>query len=179
MHLNLLRQLIFQIVLQELTFRKKKTTAFVLGTVNYRGQQSLGGRTKGPSKYNEKFPELYDALQDLIETYHPDFSYTTIQVNKNVKSLPHIDMNNVGPSYIIGLGDYDGGDLVIEGFPYNIKNRWKRFDGRDAHWVEPYIGTRYSIVYFTHTFKPPHPSYQGIKITKKGIYKKGKMIKEF
>ncbi len=35
-----------------------KSTAFVLGDVNYRGQKSLGGATRGPSRWNKKFPEL-------------------------------------------------------------------------------------------------------------------------
>ena len=35
---------------------------FVLGTVNYRGQKFLQGKTQGPSKYNKKFSKLYDLI---------------------------------------------------------------------------------------------------------------------
>ena len=92
----------------------KPSEAFALGSVNYRGQKSLGGLTRGPSRWNKKFPELYSLVTKLIKLYKPDFEYTTIQVNKSIQSEPHIDKNNVGPSYIIALGDFTGGDLVID-----------------------------------------------------------------
>jgi hypothetical protein len=147
--------------------------AFALGQVNYRGQKSVGGRTKGPSRWNRKFPKLYRLVKKLIAYCHPDFKYTTIQVNKNLMCKPHVDKNNMGDSYIIAFGDFTGGELSIDtqsipgitsveenysnaiGESFNIKNRWKRFDGRQIHWVEPFEGERYSLVFFTHTFKPP------------------------
>ena len=40
----------------------------------------------------------------------PDFRYTTIQFNKNYATKKmHVDGNNEGPSYIVGVGDYTGG----------------------------------------------------------------------
>lgn len=157
----------------------KGIEAFALGDVNYRGQAILDYKTKGPSKYNKKFPLLYNALNKLIKEYDQDFKFTTIQVNKNVMSRPHIDKNNVGPSCIIGLGDYEYGKLVIEGKEYNIKNRFKKFDGRLGHWITPFKGTRYSIIYFNHTFKPPCPSLRGIEVKKNGLYKNGELIKKY
>ena len=158
----------------------KNIEAFCLGEVNYRGQKLLNYKTKGPSRYNKKFKVLFEKLKKLIKYYKPDFEYTTIQVNKNVFCNPHVDKNNVGPSYIIALGDFIGGDLVVEGKTYNIKNKWKKFDGRRAHWITPFKGTRYSLVFFTHTFKPPHPSVRSIKVTKKCIYNKyGEIIKSW
>ena len=156
-----------------------KIEAFVLGTVNYRGQKSLQYRTRGPSKNNDKFPHLFKVLTDFIKRYKPHFKYTTIQVNMNVLSPPHVDKNNVGPSYIIALGDFKGGDLVIEGESTSILNNWKRFDGTNGHWVTPFSGTRYSLVYFTHTFKPPHPSLRYIEVKEDGLYKKGELIKRY
>ena len=152
----------------------KNTLGFVLGDVNYRNEKK-----RGPSRWNSKFPELFKLLKYFISLYHPSFEYTTIQVNKTTECKPHIDKNNVGVSYIIGLGSYTGGELNIEGNSFNIKNRWKKFDGTKAHWVEPFKGDRYSIVYFTHTFKPPSSSLRGLSISKKGIRKQGKYIKLF
>ena len=121
-----------------------------------------------------------EALKKFIAEKKPDFQYTTIQVNKNVFCNPHVDKNNVGPSYIIALGDFTGGELVVEGTEFNIKNRWKKFDGRRAHWINPFKGTRYSLVFFTHTFKPPHPSVRSITVTKSHIYNKhGEIIKSW
>jgi hypothetical protein len=157
----------------------KPIEAFVLGDVNYRGQLKLGGKTRGPSRYNRKFPELLKALKNLIAHHHPNFKYTTIQLNKNVLSPPHIDKNNVGPSYIIGLGEYTGGELSIEGRKFSIKNKWKFFDGNKGHWTEPFKGTRYSIVFFTHTFKPPNAKLRHVKITKRGMYNKNELLRTF
>lgn len=158
---------------------EKGIEAFVLGDVNYRGQAFLDYKTRGPSKYNKKFPVLFKSIKKMMKAYDPDFNFTTIQVNKNVLSPPHVDKNNVGPSYIIALGEYNGGKLVIEGKEYNIKNRFKKFDGTFGHWVTPFDGTRYSLVFFTHTFKPPSATLKNIEITKDGLYKKGELIKKY
>lgn len=158
-------------------------TAFCLGTVNYRGQKKLGGLNKGDSKYNTKFPELYKIIKDemkkVIDVYYPGFTYTTIQINKNVKCDPHIDKNNVDESLIVSLGDYDGGELIIEGKEYDIKNKVLKFDGHKGHWTNDFTGDRYSLIFFTHTFKPPNPSLRNITITKQGMYKKGELIKKY
>ena len=157
----------------------KPIDAFVLGSVNYRGQKSVGGKTKGPSRYNEKFPKLYRLIKALIKEHNSSFPYTTIQVNKNVVSKPHVDKNNVGPSYVIALGDFEGGNLVIKGKEYNIKNKWKKFDGTQGHWITPFEGTRYSLVFFTHTFKPPCPSLRNVKVTTRGLYKNDVLIEKY
>lgn len=158
----------------------KGVESFVLGEVNYRGQKSVNYNTRGPARYNKKFKVLFDKLKKFISQMKPNFEYTSIQVNKNVFCNPHVDKNNVGPSYIIALGDFTGGELVVEGTEFNIKNRWKKFDGRRAHWIKPFKGTRYSLVFFTHTFKPPHPSLRSITVTKSHIYNKhGEIIKSW
>jgi hypothetical protein len=136
----------------------------------YRGSINQGGRLKGPSRWNKKFPKLFRLVKALIAEYHPDFKYTTIQVNKNLECKPHIDQNNVGDSYAIAFGEYTGGELVVEGEAFNIRNRWKRFDGRKAHWVEPFHGERYSLVFFTHTFKPPDRRLRNLSVTKTFLY---------
>lgn len=153
------------------------SSMFCLGEVNYRGQRSLNYKTRGPSKWNDKYPELFEHLKTLVP--NESFQYTTIQINKNIQSPPHVDKNNVGDSYIIAFGNYEGGDLIIEGVPYNIKNRFFRFDGTKAHWTAPFEGTRYSIIYFTHTFKPPSYQTRGVVVTTEGLYKNGKLIKSF
>lgn len=153
--------------------------AFVLGDVNYRGQALLDYKTRGPSRFNKKFPELFKAIKKLMKDYDPSFKYTTIQVNKNIVSPPHVDKNNVGPSYIIALGNFEGGKLVIEGKEHNIKNKFLNFDGRKGHWVTPFKGTRYSLVFFTHTFKPPSTLLRGLEVKKKGLYKNGELIKKY
>lgn len=153
--------------------------AFALGYVNYRGQAAVQYRTKGPSRFNKKFKSLYKSLRALIRYYDPDFKYTTIQVNKNVFCNPHVDKNNMGPSYGIALGDFTGGKLVVEGKEFNIHNKFLQFDGRKGHWITPFEGTRYSIIYFNHTFLPPHPSLKNIEVTHEGLYQNGNLIKSY
>ena len=155
--------------------------AMALGEVCYRGQKALNFKTRGESRWNKKFPELYLLARRYIELYHPDFKYTTIQLNKNVKCTPHIDKNNCGESYVIALGDFAGGRIVIEGKPCNIRGRWKKFNGKEqGHWTEEWEGTRYSLVYFCHTFKPPPRDTHGIKVTEYGIFRRdGSLIKSY
>ena len=157
----------------------ESTTSFVLGDVNYRGQKYLGGKTRGPSRFNKKFPILFDLLKKLIHNHNPNFEYTTIQVNKNVISMPHIDKNNVGPSFGIALGNFTGGELVIEGKPHDIKDKFLKFNGTLGHWIIPFEGTRYSLIYFTHTFKPPCASLRKVTVTTDGLYKDNKLIKSY
>ena len=53
----------------------KGVEAFVLGDVNYRGQKSVGYKTRGPSRYNKKIKELHEALQLLISECKQNFTY--------------------------------------------------------------------------------------------------------
>jgi hypothetical protein len=73
----------------------------------------------------------------------------------------HIDKNNVGPSYSIALGDFEGGELEVDDgeyiYTYESQNRFVKFNGRNEHWVLPFEGERYSLVYFTHTFNGLNP----------------------
>lgn len=153
--------------------------AFALGCVNYRGQKSLGGLTRGASQFNRKFPMLLEKLQGMMQKHDPDFKYTTIQVNKNFSSVPHVDKNNVGISYVIAMGDFEGGEIFVEGKSHNIDNIFLKFDGTLGHWVSDYKGTRYSLVFFTHTFKPPNAKTRHLKVTEHGLYNRGVLIKQY
>ena len=96
------------------------------------------------SSISTKQPEIYEALKDLAKQIDPDFKYTSICVNKNVQALPHIDKNNEGHSMIVGLGNYTGGELVVE-YPegdkvLNCKDTPCYFDGRVQHYTKPFGG---------------------------------------
>jgi hypothetical protein len=51
----------------------------------------------------------------------PDFHFTSIQVNKNYLSAMHVDKGNVGPSYIVGVGDFKGGKLWVHRQKYALR----------------------------------------------------------
>jgi hypothetical protein len=90
--------------------------------------------------------EIYNECKRLF----PDFLFDGVMINKNFKCPPHIDKNNKGLSLCIGLGDYEGGELVIEGKPTDIKYDPVIFNGgQEEHYVNDWTnGDRYSIVLF-------------------------------
>ena len=101
----------------------------------------------------DKYPEFQQITREFMNEYFPEFQWCNIQLNKNFPCPKHTDSKNVGTSIIIGLGDYTGGDLVIETpdvkESFNIKYKSMKFDGsKYPHWVMPFQGKRYSMVFF-------------------------------
>jgi len=100
----------------------------------------------------KKYQKIYELACSL-----PDFEFTTIQFNKNYQCKKHIDKNNIGISRIIGLGDYEGGELLIyydgedeEPKSIDIKNKFFEFDGsKYYHETAPFTGERHTLVYYT------------------------------
>jgi len=102
------------------------------------------------SVQNIKNKELYLKLIDFGKELDPNFKYSSITINKNFKSYPHYDSNNIGISMIIAIGDYTGGNLNVSGKSIDVYNKIHYFDGsKELHWTDDFIGTRYSIIYFT------------------------------
>jgi|TARA_B110000208_G_C11724217_1_gene413900 hypothetical protein len=113
----------------------------------------LYGRGPAQSRNNKKFPELFKYAKQFVKAHDPKFRHTSLIINKNHAAAPHKDKYNKGHSYIIGLGNYTGGELVFEDGPYkgahNIKNKWLKFKGDHTHFVKPFKGERYTIVYYS------------------------------
>ena len=64
----------------------------------------------------------------------------------------HVDNNNLGPSAIVGVGDYTDGKLWVQDKgAVETKNVWTEFDGNVPHCTLPYTGTRYTLIYFSDT----------------------------
>ena len=115
----------------------------------YRKMLSL--KTKMP-KYNRLFKEA----KKLMKMKDPKFKFTSVQYNKNHRAARHLDAKNTGISYIIGLGNYTGGELIIydenEKNPvkHNIKNKFYTFNGSIyPHETAPFKGERYTLVYYS------------------------------
>ena len=101
-------------------------------------------------------PELKGIFQQLVDKHADEpFSVDQVQINRNWWSPPHKDAGNVGVSSIIGLGNYEGGETVVE-YPdnhveYDIKNKFKSFNGSlYTHWTKPFEGLRFSLVFYKH-----------------------------
>jgi len=132
----------------------------------------FGNNRRGFNYYvkNKEHPEVYKALVAFGEAIVPKgWDFQTIQLNHNAKAKKHRDKNNVGKSVIIGIGDYNGGELRVwdkdDGSPkdYNIKDRPTMFNGALlSHETQPFNNPteyepgkgRYTIVYFRHKYRP-------------------------
>jgi len=136
---------------------------FVAGYIRTRFS---GRNTRGYSLRLKDIPkrcnQSYLLAKELCEKELPDFKFTSIQFNKNYKIAKHIDKFNTGKSYIIGLGDYEGGELLIyfngkdePPTPIDIKNKFYTFAGHKYyHEVAEFTGNRISLVYY-NIEKPP------------------------
>tara|TARA_R110002124_G_scaffold125735_2_gene285005 strand:- start:1000 stop:1497 length:498 start_codon:yes stop_codon:yes gene_type:complete len=107
------------------------------------------------NNHQDKFQRIKELSHEIADEFGCEF--TTIQFNKNYQCAKHIDGKNAGISHIIGLGDYEGGELLIyydgpdkEPTSVDIKNQFYSFDGSEYyHETSPYTGERHSIVFFS------------------------------
>ena len=96
-------------------------------------------------------PNFTNLLVRYMKQAKPDFKFTSIQVNKNYLSALHVDSNNMGPSFIVGFGNYVGGAVWQQGSgACDVKNSFVDMDGNIPHATLPFCGTRYTLVYFSH-----------------------------
>ena len=82
-----------------------------------------------------------------------DAFVSSIQVNRydawRDSATPHVDRNNLGPSWIIAFGEFEGGELWVEGEELDAADAFQSFDGRDYHATLPFSGgPRYSLVFY-------------------------------
>lgn len=99
------------------------------------------------SYYSKKYPKLYQLLLELGKKI--GFEFTTIHLNHNVVCPPHKDKHNNGFSCIVSIGDYKGGDLIINDISYNTFLHPLVFDGKNnTHYNTPIEGNKYSFIFF-------------------------------
>ena len=104
-----------------------------------------------------KYKKLFKESKKLMRLKDPKFKFTSIQYNKNHRAARHRDAKNTGVSYIVGLGDYKGGELIIfdenEKNPvkHDIKGKFNTFDGsKYPHETAPFSGERYTLVFYSN-----------------------------
>ena len=112
-----------------------------------------GGINKQP-KSNFLFPELVRAAFELERVLCPNREpSSTIAINRNAQFRPHTDSGagaGQSTSLIVGLGTYAGGELMVEGEKHDIRYNAIEFNGwKQRHWTMPFVGERYSLVWFT------------------------------
>lgn len=120
-----------------------------------KGQSTLLGigmfGRKSLTKFATEHPWLYEALLDLSKKYCT-FPVQNIMLNKNYITQKHYDRRNVGNSVIFSFGDYEGGELVVEGNIINTHLKTHEMNGsKQLHWNLPMTrGTKYSVIFFNH-----------------------------
>ena len=111
-----------------------------------------------PSVWNDRYADIYQEILNLSLYIIPENfnnkKNINITLNKNLKCIPHIDSKNAGLSLIIGLGNYQGGRLILHHSETNLEyidihDKPFIFDGTKVkHSTEDFTGERYSIIYF-------------------------------
>lgn len=112
------------------------------------------------TKLKDMYPDFAEVAKQFRDLYFPNFKYSQIQINKNYPIPTHFDSKNVGISCLCAFGDYSGGSTCMNNNGIIIKNdaRLKplQFNGSIyEHWVEPFEGKRYSLVFFNNIKNRP------------------------
>jgi hypothetical protein len=103
---------------------------------------------------NSIFPELLRECFILEKKLFPNRPpSSTIAVNKHCQFRPHRDTglgNGQSDSMIVGLGNYVGGELLVENEVHDIRYKPIEFNGwKCRHSTLPFEGERFSLVFFT------------------------------
>ena len=80
--------------------------AMLLGMYGY-------GPHTGVTRWTREHAGLTQLLCSWIRQHDNSFVFTSIQINWNYSAQAHVDANNVGPSHLIALGSFEGGELWI------------------------------------------------------------------
>lgn len=100
---------------------------------------------------------LWELAHAAMEEVDPSFApvYTALAITYGFVGSPHIDTQNIGPFYGLSLGDFPAGTGGIrvewsarEVAEVDTKGRLGKVDGRYPHWVSPYEGERFSVIYY-------------------------------
>ena len=116
----------------------------------------LGGQGFKVSKVSESFGAFTALVTRFIATSLPEdargrFTFSSVQINYNYAAKRHVDGNNVGPSYIIALGEHTGGGLwTADRGVVQCRHAWAAFDGTVEHETRPFDGQRVSLIAFTN-----------------------------
>ena len=143
--------------LADIPFNTGRKNVLHKGQKGYHGMvlgkvKMLFGKGFAQSRHNKNHTDLLKAAREFLRKHDSKYKFEAVTINKNHSAAKHVDRNNKGFSYIIGLGKYTGGELVFESGPYkgvhNIRNKWLKFKGDHPHYVRNFRGERYTLVYY-------------------------------
>ena len=107
---------------------------------------------------------LAEHLPSCFQTFFP---FSSVSVNFAYAARRHRDSYNVGPSVVKAFGSFTGGELLywpedngnkkVEALEWDSAQKFDArrelvlFSGLRGHAVAPFVGERYSLVFFTST----------------------------
>ena len=156
----------FALILEELERRPLPVNHYREKTGDGRSQAfGVVNKRCQPPDYSRqcwKRPYLYKLLLDFGRDWVTDISWNAITLNQNYSAGKHYDRGNIGPSFLVGCGDYQGGALLChEGDlsgAHDIRFTPLITDfSATLHSVAPWTGNRVSLVFYTLKNAPPLP----------------------
>ena len=137
------------------------------------GMYGYGG-IRGVTNATQKYPWVTRFLTAAMRHTDPEFQFTSIQINSNYTARPHVDRNNAGCSYVVGVGDYTGGSIWVHddrgsdwhtmedgtatgryqrgksypGTYMDVHNKFRKFDGTRLHYTTPFSGNRITVIFY-------------------------------
>jgi len=137
----------------------------------------FGDTRRGIKEYitNERYPELFRRLAEFGNRVVPKgWDYNGITLNEGVKAKKHKDSKNVGPSVIVGIGDFTGGGIKVwddaDKNPklYQLHDKPLMFNGGLLyHETEPFKGERYTMVFYRQMWEGQP---KGVTMVGKGLW---------
>jgi len=129
-----------------------------LGNIGRTITFGFGDTRHGIKEYmtNQRYPELFKRLAEFGNRVVPKgWEYNGITLNEGMKAKKHKDSKNLGPSVIVGIGDFTGGGIKV--WDANDENprvlplhdKPLMFNGGLLyHETQPFKGERYTMVFY-------------------------------
>jgi hypothetical protein len=129
-----------------------------IGNVGRTMTLGYGDTRRGYKEFstNKRFAAAFKLLVEFGNAVVPvGWDYNTITLNKGVLAKKHKDSQNLGRSVLIGLGDYEGGQIRVwdrhdeNPVDYETKMQPAMFNGGlQYHETQPFTGERFTIIYY-------------------------------
>eukprot|EP00973_Karenia_brevis_P071347 9910621-Karenia_brevis.AAC.1 len=109
----------------------------------------------GVSVHSRMAPNLTKALFQYLSRVIPNARATSIAINVSATTKLHTDKSNIGPSWVMSIGDFRcGGRLWMYSGDdeYKLIDTYKnlyKFNAQIPHLTEPFFGKRITVTYYT------------------------------
>ena len=139
------------LVLEHKWWPNKRRLNITDGEVKHYGEKRKRYLVKGVLSNSVKSGRMLELVQEML----PDAGITELTLNKNLECKPHRDKANTGASYVLFLGEFTGGALVLEdGTRFEQRGVWQgpMWGSAVVHWNEPITsGEKLSVVAYSRS----------------------------